>query len=301
MSHAQSSWPLDGPEPLAEALWEQGTTPAEIADLTPALLRLSEWQAPQPTPDDTRRLLSRLASALPTISPVRQALRERSLSRGGALASLLETTRVQVSIFRPAFWLASAAVILLGAAMILLGEQAYQPHSLPTLLDHRLLLRALGPLLAYLGATAAFRGADLHVLEVELACRPSPMQLMLARLVIVLGYDLGLGLLLSLLLWLAGSGGFLDLTLDWLMPLLLVAGLALLLSLRLRVSTAAGLAYCGWLAGLALDVSAISPFAAPLVPLNTGVEVLLGVVGLALLAITLLRFQASTPHLVPRQ
>jgi hypothetical protein len=300
MHHAQSSWPLDGPEHLADALREQEATPAEIDDLTPALLRLSEWQAPQPTPADTRRLLARLAPALPAVSPVRQAIRARNQNRSAALAALLETARVQVSIFRPAFWLASAAVILLGALAILLGDQVHQPHGSLTLLDQSLLLRAIGPLLAYLGATTAFRGSDLRVLEFELACQPSPVQLMLARLVIMLGYDLGLGLLLSLLLWLAGEGGFLVLTLDWLMPLLLVAGLALLLSLRLRVYTAAGLVYSGWLAVLVLDSSALGPFISPPIPLSPGTEVLLGVVGLALLAIALLRVQASTPHLVPR-
>src|SRR5437660_1443980 len=133
MPHPQSSWPFERPEQLTDALREQGATPEERADLLPALRRLSEWQAPQPEPADTRRLL--------------------------------------------------------------------------------------------------------------------------ARLVIVLGYDVGLGLVLSLLLWAGGTGQVLALTLAWLMPLLLVAGLALLLSLRLSVQAAASLAYGSWLAVLAIGTT----------------------------------------------
>ncbi|HEX4208044.1 MAG TPA: hypothetical protein VHZ51_28345 [Ktedonobacteraceae bacterium] len=43
------------------------------------------------------------------------------------------------------------------------------------------------------------------------------------------------------------------LTLSWFTPLLLVAGLALLLSLRLSIRVAASLAYGSWLALLAIS------------------------------------------------
>src|SRR5258708_15277486 len=75
MPYPQSPWPFERPEHLNDALREQGATPEECADLLPALLRLSEWQAPQPSPADTQRLLARLTPELPAPSPVRQALR----------------------------------------------------------------------------------------------------------------------------------------------------------------------------------------------------------------------------------
>lgn len=283
------SWPLDSPEHLADALREQDATREEVDALLPALLRLSEWQAPESTPADTARLLARLKPLLPTVSPVRQAIHTRQARRRGRLSVLLETACIQVSILHLTFWLLSLVVIVAGAAAIL---------SAP--LDQSLLLRAIGPFLAYLSTTTAFRGASLRVTEFELTCPPSPVQLAIARLVIVLSYDLGLGLLLSLVLWAAGSGSFLILTLHWLMPLLLVAGLALLLSLRLGVYTAAALAYGGWLAFLVLDSGFIQSDFSPLIPLTIGAEVVIGLVGLASLAIALLRIQSALPRILPR-
>src|SRR5437588_10590475 len=116
MLHPQSSWPFERPEQLADALHEQGATPEERADLLPALHRLSEWQAPQPEPADTRRLLARLATELPAPSPVRQAIREHQQQR---ISFLLATARAQVSLFGLAFWLVSALITLLGAGVVL--------------------------------------------------------------------------------------------------------------------------------------------------------------------------------------
>ena len=282
------SGPLDNQEHLAEALREQGAMPEEIDDLTPALLRLAEWQAPQPSSADTRRLLSLLTSALPVISPVRQAIREYRQDQRSSLSWLLSTARTQVSLFGLSFWLVSALVTVLGAVVVLSG--------VPLVGDRIFALRAFGPLLAYLGAVIAFRGMRDHVLEFELACLPSPMQLALARLVIVLGYDLALGLALCLALLAGGAAQVLTLMLCWLMPLLLVAGLALLLSLRLSIQVAAAVAYGGWLVFLTLNTA--SPLQALLLtPLSNA---LLGALGVALLAIALLRLRADMPRLLPR-
>ncbi|HEY7125430.1 MAG TPA: hypothetical protein VH540_15860 [Ktedonobacterales bacterium] len=294
------SWPLDSPEHLAEALREQGTTPEDREVLTPALLRLTEWQAPRPTATDTQRLLACLIPSLPAISPVRQAIRDRSRSQQGRLVALLEVARVQVSLVRPAFWLVSVLVLCAGVAAILEGPRLGYSQTLRSLFDQSLLLRALGPLLVYLGTITVFRGASLRVLEFELSCQPTPVQLTLARLLIVLGYDVGLGLLLSLALWSLGSGGFLLLTLHWLMPLLLVAGLALLLSLRLDVYRAASLAYGGWLALLLLDMQAPVFGSPPIVPLTSLAEVIFGLAGVACLALALLRLEQNLARMLPR-
>jgi hypothetical protein len=282
MLHPQSSWPFEQPEQLEELLREQGVSPEESADLIPALRRLSEWQAPRPEPADTRRLLVRLALALPAPSPLRQAIREHRQHRG---AFLLATARAQVSLFGPGFWLVSALVTLVGVGIVL-------SKMLP---DQELVLRLSGPLLAYLGTIVAFRGRGEKALELELVCLPSPLQLILARLVIVLGYDVGLGLGLGLALWAGGTEHVLALTLSWLMPLLLVAGLALLLSLRLPVQAAASLAYGSWLA--ILTIGSTTNLQALL--LTPALSVLPGCIGVALLAIALLRLRADMHCLLP--
>ena len=282
MLQPQSSWPFERPEQLTEALREQGASPEECADLLPAVHRLSEWQAPQPEPADTRRLLARLTAEMPVSSPVRQAIREHRQHR---ISFLLAIARAQVSLFGLGFWLVSALVTLLGAVVVL-------SRVLP---DQGLVLRVSGPLLAYIGTIVAFRGREARVLELELVCPPSPLQLAVARLVIVLGYDVGLSLALGLALLVGGTGQVLALTLSWLMPLLLVAGLALLLSLRLSLQAAAYLAYGSWLA--VLTIGSISPFQALL--LMPALSILPGCIGLALLAIALLRIHTNMHHLLP--
>src|SRR5260370_23410905 len=282
MAHAQRCGGFERREQLTDGLGEQGATPEECAALPPALRRLSEWQAPQPEPADTRRLLARLTSALPAFSPVRQAIHEHRQHR---VAFLLATAHAQVSLFGLAFWLVSALITLLGAAVVL-------SNVLP---NQEVVLRASGPLLAYLGTIIAFRGRGARVLELELVCLPSPLQLALARLVLVLGYDVGLGLALSLLLWAGGSGQVLALTLSWLMPLLLVAGLAQLLTLRLSVQAAASLAYASWLAVLAIGTTSnLQTFL-----LAPALIVLPGCIGLALVVIALRRMHMDIHRLLP--
>jgi hypothetical protein len=273
----QPSWPLDSSEHVLEALGEQGMMPEEAMELAPLLLRLAQWQAPVPSSADTQQLLSSLQRSMPRVSPVRQAVQVRWTRPRSAFVNTLALVRAQVSILHVSFWLASLVITLLGAVVVFGSVVA----------AHDVLLRAFGPLLAYLSTVSAFRAADLRVLEFELVCPPSLLQLTIARLVIVLSYDVGLGLLLSLFFWIGRSGDILNLTLSWLMPLLLVAGLALLLSLWMKVRSAALLAYSGWLAALVVSVAGrAAGYAAPL--LSLGGAVATGLIGLVLLVVATL-------------
>jgi len=275
---------------LRERLRELDATPAEMAAWTPLVRQLAEWPERHITQASQRHLLSVLEQAMPLHSAVRQAIREQKPRR---VTALLATARAQVSLFGLGFWLVSALITLVGAVVVLriitMGPD--QAWVLPALV-----LRISGPLLSYLGTIVAFRGRGTRVLELELVCLSSPLQLALARLVIVLGYDVGLGLALSLLLWAGGSGQVLALTLSWLMPLLLVAGLALLLSLRLSIRTAASLAYGSWLAFV--GISTIPTFQTLL--LTPALLVLPGGIGLAGLTIALLRMHAGMHRLLPQ-
>ena len=112
---------------------------------------------------------------------------------------------------------------------------------------------------------------------------------------IVLGYDVGLGFALSLALWVGGAGQALALTLYWFMPLLLVAGLAFLLSLHISAHMAAALAYGSWLTVLVLNGTS----GLQLLPLTLLPQTLLGGVGVALLCLALLRLHADLSRLLP--
>jgi hypothetical protein len=295
----QSSDPFDGEAQLREALREQGVAPDELPGMFAAVRRLVEWPAPQPSSADTQQLLTRLAHALPSFSPVRQAIRERQRRPTDSIIGLLVTARAQVSLFGLSFWLVSALITVVGA-IAALGMAGPTPDA-QQFATQEVVLRASGPLLAYLGAVIAFRGMGMRTLECELVCVPSPWQLALARLVIVLGYDLTLGLVLCLVLLAGGARDVLTLLVSWFMPLLLVAGLALLLSLRLSIQTAASVAYGAWLVVLSLDAIAKIQHmqTVPLLALTPPSEALLGSLGVALLTVVLLRLRTDLPHLLP--
>lgn len=284
----QPSWPLESREHLLEALSEQDIMPDEAIELAPLLLKLAEWEAPAPSAIDTQRLLSRLQPFMPRVSPVRQAIRARWTRPRSAFINMLALVRTQVSILHVSFWLASLVITVLGALVV----------SGSAVVAQVVLLRAFGPLLAYVSTVSAFRAADMQALELELVCPPSLLQLTIARLVIVLGYDVGLGLLLSLFFLIDRSAAVLNLTLSWLMPLLLVAGVALLLSLWMRVRTAALLAYSGWLIVLAISVAMRADgYAAPLLSLNGALVI--GLVGLLVVVIAMLCIAKQKVKKVP--
>ena len=265
-------------EHLRDALRELDATPTEIAAWTPLVQRLAEWPEKHITPADQKHLLSVLAHTMPQHSAVRQAIRER-LTHHNRLVALLSTARAQVSVLRLPFWILSLLIVLTGAIIELSTQN---PLALTW-------VRSLAPLLAYLSVASAFRGIRLHTLEWELACPPSAVQLIVARLVVVLGYDVGLGLLLSLVGWAHGNGSFLLVTLDWLVPLLLVAGLALTLSLWLSILSATVLAYGSWLL-LVLSTDHLTLLA------SLSGELLLGGMGIVLVALALWRFTRHIPQ-----
>ena len=182
-------------------------------------------------------------------------------------------------------------IVLFGGLLILGG-----PDLNPTFL-----LQVTGPLLSYLGTTVAFRGNGLHILEFELACPPSPRQLTLSRLIIVLSYDILLGLLLSTFLWSFSGFSFWLLTLHWLAPLLLGIGLTLLLSLRIPIHQAAGISYVGWLAILVAGMISQNGIQRLAGTFSYGVELGFALAGLVMLGIVLMFLPKAITGLLPRQ
>ena len=285
---------------LADALREQGESAQDIASLLPALEALAHWKAPAPTQEDTQQLIETLVPLLrvrdapsrPGLSAVRAARERQMRSKGAWLGQMLDVAFAQVGLLRPSFWLASAFLTGLGM-LVLFYYEGVQVAAV---------LRALGPLLAILGVSAVFRSVRLRTLEIELSCPISPMRLALARLALVLGYDIALGLVLSLGLWAAREPGVgssvVTLMLHWLAPLLAVSGVALLFSLRLPTEAAAGLAYGLWLSLLAFSLAEGAP--GRLRALLESGEGVLALFGLGLLAIGIARSRVAVPHMLPR-
>jgi hypothetical protein len=237
-----------------------------------------------------QRIVARLAPHVFSASPVRQAIQAR-LARRSAPAAILELARTQISMLHPLFWVLSAGIAAAGAVALSSGAP----------LNQGLLLQALGPLLAYLGALLAFRGMGLRVLECEMVCVPSLMQITLARLVIVLGYDLGLGIGMAGIVSAHERVSLVLVLMHWLMPLLLVMGVALALSGWLEMGVSATLAYGVWVAVVAIQMSTAhtAPEQMPGVSTTSAVEGLLGLAGVLLLLVTLGRMRTLATRWLP--
>ncbi len=190
---------------------------------------------------------------------------------------------------RPAFWLTSAIIVFIGC-LLALSEAS---------LSRAVTLQIIGPLLCYLGAAGVFRGIGLNVLEFELACPPSPRQLTIARLIIVLGYNTVLGLIASLILSFHDNEGIMALTLHWTAPLLLVFGLTLLLSLRISIHYAAMLSYTGWLALLILAMISHNGIQSSISTFSTMTELGFGMAGLVMIGTLIIFLPKAISGLLP--
>lgn len=257
-------------ERLARALAEQGLAEAEAADLLPDVERLVAWRPEPPRPHETSRLLAVLSPHLP------RARREHD-----ELGRIVGLAITQVTVLRAGFWTGSAAVMLVGALLLLAAPS----------LSASLVLLLVGPLLSYVGTAAGFRAEPLRVLELEFACPVTPRQLTVARLLVIVGYQTAVGVALTAVLSAAGRGPWTTVTLLWLAPMLVGTGATLLASLRVGVERAGALVYAAWV------VVAVTSWRAGLSWITwPGADLALVALGIGLMAATVAWIPAALPR-----
>ncbi|HPH97709.1 MAG TPA: hypothetical protein PKW33_15910 [Anaerolineaceae bacterium] len=239
----EAGFPLKDQAQVEAALRELGEPEADIEALTPAVMALDAWQVEASTPASRQKLLEALMPAMPepenVPSVVQQAVARRWESQLAQLEFFLDVARAQVSVLRPGFWFFSILIVLLG--MVLTTPEFNIPDPV--------ILWLVTPVVALVGIHYGFQSVIHRVSELEAAAPISPLRLSLARLMIVLIYDILLLSAFSLFLISQGEAGgsLTDLILHFLSPLLLVSGVALTCSLRwsMRVSLTVG--YTVWM------------------------------------------------------
>lgn len=183
--------------------------PDDPDTLRATLHRLHQWQAPMPS--DTPGLIDELASALP------QPRRRFRLDSWWPLLLV----RSQLRLARVEIWLVSALVLALGTAVTPATVSA-------DMLYQRLPLVLLAPVVAALGVILVYGGEP--ALEIERATPVSPRLLLAARLALVFGFNLVLGVIASFVLTLVEPGLALwPLVSAWLAPMALLTALAFLI------------------------------------------------------------------------
>ena len=185
------------------AFWRQVRQAGQAADA----------RLPAPSPAILTRTLAALDTAPPT--PRWQEW----------LTASWTLLKAQRGLIKRGLWPASAAVLGVGLAITWLSlDGGSSLGELPLLL--------LAPIVAALGVALAYGPEVDPLLEVAMATPTSPRLVLLARLILVLGYDLGLTTLASLILSIVAPQIPLGtLIWAWLVPMLFLSGLALLLSL----------------------------------------------------------------------
>ena len=202
--------------------------------------------------------------ALPVPSP---ALADRALERArhrraDPLRRAWALLVGQVPLVRREIWPASALVMAVGwVAAILQGSSASSA-----------IIQALAPLVAAAGLAMIWGPENDPALELALATPTSPRQVLLARLVVVYGFDLLLSLVATAGLVVVVPPALLGgVVLGWLAPMTFLSALALVLSMVIGTGNAVTVALMLWLGrGLAagLRMSAVrgpTPSAAALV------------------------------------
>lgn len=196
---------------LRTKLIEDTGSAVEADELLPVVAQLAAWQAPRPAAQETAHLIRRLELALPAeeANPLRTRLQ---------WAYWL--LRAQARLVRHEIWSGSLFVIVLGVLVTLAAGRSALPFVL------------IAPLVAAVGVAFLYGAGSEPTLEIELATPVSPRFVLLARLSLLFGADLLLGLAGSIILSLLRVEISLwPLVLAWLAPMAFLSALALLVSL----------------------------------------------------------------------
>ncbi len=225
------------------------------------------------------------AQSAALVATLERELARRQVRRPTVLVQLA-VARAQLVIFPLGFWFVSTLVLAVGVGLIALGLDP----------SRSLIAYLIGPVLAYVGMESAFSASGARVLDLELATPIGPRQLALARLVVMLGYQIAVGAALTLSLWLVDGGALFSLLATWLMPLFLASGLTLILSARLPIHRAATVVYAIW----TLVVLAGWRLHGPDISVGVPLELALAAAGLILIVTWLALFAPATLRNAPR-
>lgn len=192
------------------------------ATLLAALTALRDWEAPPTPPEKMTTLLAALTAELPSSDQAGSAPRHADQARG-ALSWSLRVLLSQIRVVQGTIWTASALVMLLGTLVTLGGYTHFQGEMLP--------LAILAPVAATVGLALLYDSDIAAMLELENSTRVSARLLLLARLTLVFGFNLVLGLIGSVVLVLTHRDLVLwGLVLSWLGPMTFLSALAFFLS-----------------------------------------------------------------------
>lgn len=192
-------------------------TPAEIEQLNQTITKLASFTISKPSQVSTDNLVQSLKQYLPhTKNQFDTPIEVSAITQ--RVIGLLQLLRPQISIFAAPFWFISALTMVLG--VYLNTQTMNQSEFIPLLM--------IAPLVIALGIVYAFRNVDERIVELEKTAALSWIQLVLARMVIILGYNNIIVLFLSLIIHFSlPQLPLFNLLISWFAPLALWSSIAL--------------------------------------------------------------------------
>lgn len=191
---------------------------AELGDLNPLYDRLNQHVLPEP---DSSHLLSQLTPLLQKHAVPVPPIQESQHRTG--FRAWLRLAWAEAKLFEGSFWLSSVLLTLIG---VILGV-GYGGDSL------MLVLVFVAPFIALIGVAYIFRPATQTLWEMEQFSLYHPVQLLYARIIVILVVNAAVALVLMLMAWSQGVQLILwRLLLLWFGPLMGFMGLALFCTLR---------------------------------------------------------------------
>ena len=180
------------------------------------------------------------ALPMPSTMVLDRALADIAESRVGLLERAWQLLLAQFPLVKREIWPASAVVMAIGY-LLTVTTVTGEPNAIA--------LELIAPLVAAVGLASIYGAENDPALELVLSTPTSPRQLLLARLLLVFGYDLLLALSATFGLLVAVPSGLLgSMILNWLGPMTFLSALALVLSLRTSTSAAITTASALWIA-----------------------------------------------------
>jgi hypothetical protein len=207
-----------------------------LAGCTPCRAELAAWQAiataalaaAAPGAAPSSALIHRVWATIDAPVP---APASAWATLGRRATALWQLARAQVPLVPVGIWAVSAAAVATGLLVVLLTRQGAS-------LAAQSLFGLVLPLVTAVGVAFIYGPENDAGLEITLATPVSPRAVLLSRLALVFGYNCGLALSATIVLAIARGGDFPLLASLWLGPMLLLAGLSLLVSVA--ISTIAG-------------------------------------------------------------
>ena len=235
---------------------------------------LKEYSVPLPSEDMIEATINNLSQYVPEKKNTFELLCEK-------IHHLVHHAASDLTFMSKGYWISSILIFILGYLITVTAD--HNPCNTILLLS---------PIPFIIGVLEICKGRDEKVLEIELACKISPQEMMLSRLVVIGLYSIVLNSLLACALSTVESGILIwRITLLWLTPLTVIGSITLWLASRIRGGYVATAMLSLWVVS-ALAVLSMPEAIDKLINLHIGIYLVLLILGFATMLIQVKRMMS---------